>query len=262
MKRSAVIGFAVGLAAGMPLTAPAQDRTATLVGSVRDVDDRPLEDATIEVMGTGARSVTREGGRYRVTGIPPGQRWILVRRDGYAPTRASLTLEEDGRRELRFELKPLPRGSSEDAVLADLGMNRARWQDFVQRSQSAFGTFLTRDELAHSSDDLIDLVRRYLPGRSRLALERRSTDAGVGPGRLLRRTNRSLALANRPYEGGGCTPAISLNGSPPSLGATLADFERDQVEALEIYRRGSWSPTEFAYRDRAAGCGLIVVWLR
>jgi hypothetical protein len=263
MRVRGVIGLVVGLAGATPAAARAQGRTSSLSGSVTDADGRLLKDATIEVMGTGVQTTTNEAGRYRLSGVPSGQRWILVRHRGYRPSRISATLDDGSRRDFPFELKPLPEGATEATVLSDIGMNRVRFQGFLERSQAAFGTFLTQDDLAGSSVDLIDLARQYLPGRSRLALEKRSTDTGVRSARLLRRTNpRASRSANRLYDGSGCTPAISLNGSPPSIGVSLADFDREQVEALEIYRRGSWSPTEFAYRDGTTGCGLIVVWSR
>ena len=242
------IGFVlVAAVAGiLPRTLNAQ--SITVSGAVHDPDGRPLEDASIEILGTKFRATTAAQGTYRFTGVRAGQYWLLARRIGYTPIRITATILAGTDRELAFELERLPRRMSEHTVLADGGMNRHRYQDFVARSHSAFGQFLTRDDIAAFSGDLVALAQLYLPGRSRSTLEQR-----LGTGFISARRGRSTP-ANAD-----CNPAVSFNGGRPLPGLSLADFDRDGVEALEIYRRGSQVPTEFAV-GRPTGCGLIVVW--
>lgn len=252
--------------------AAAQSPAASLRGTLTATDGRPLDGATIEVLGTKVRFTTASGGVYRLDGVPAGRHWILIRRIGYAPVRLTATLGAGEVRVLPVSLEPLPTRLAELTVLAEGGMSRHRYQDFDTRSHSAFGKFLTRDDISRVPGDLIDIVQRHLPGRTRFTLEQRYGAAGdlLTMGRLVRRggyyvaddgtwlpTGRSVGTTFHPD----CTPAISVNGSTPWPGISLADFDREQVEALEVYRRGSWVPTEFAYRE-SLGCGLVVVWLR
>ena len=230
-------------------TAPGtQAQSASVSGIIRDQDGRALEGASIEILGTGFRATTTAPGTYRFTGVPAGQYWLLARRSGYAPIRITATVAAGTDRELPFDLERLPRNVSELTMLADGGMSRHWYQDFVARSHASFGSFLTRDDIVADSGDLVRIAQRHLPGRSRYTLEQR-LGSGFIParGRLAR-----LANAN-------CTPAVSFNGARPEPGLSVADFDRDQVEALEIYPRGNRVPTEFAYSQRT-GCGLIVVW--
>ena len=244
------IGVIVLVALAGPLSREqsAQSATATVSGIVRDQDGRALDGASIEILGTKFHATTTEPGSYRLTGVPAGKYWLLARRIGYAPMRitASITAGQD--RDLPFDLERLPQKLSELTVLADGGIHQYRYQDFVARSHSAFGRFLTRDDMASFPGDLIQIAQRFMPGRSRYTLEQRLAGGFIPAGRRL----ATLADAN-------CTPAVSFNGSRPDPGLSLADFDREDVEAVEIYRRGNWVPTEFAYSQRT-GCGLIVVW--
>ncbi len=235
---STIVGLSQGLGA----------QSTTVSGAIRDQDGRPLEGASIEILGTKLRATTTAPGTYRFTAVPAGQHWLLARRIGYTPIRITATVVAGVDRELNFDLERLPQRISELTVLAEGGMNRHRYQDFVARSHSAFGTFLTRDDIAAYAGDLIGLAQLHLPGRSRYTLEQRFS-TGFVPAR---RSLSQLANAN-------CAPAVSFNGSRPDPGLSLADFDRDEVEALEFYRRGNRVPTEFATSQRT-GCGLIVVW--
>ncbi|MEZ4456680.1 MAG: carboxypeptidase-like regulatory domain-containing protein [Gemmatimonadales bacterium] len=258
---SAVLALAVSASA-----AAAQTRGATVTGTIRAESGGTLEGASVEILGTGFKATTQASGGYRFEQVPRGRYWVLVRRIGYSPARVSVTLADGDDRRLPFELERLPTKLSELTVLAESGMSRPRFQDFQIRSHSAFGTFLTRDDLANYAGDLVSVAQRFLPGRTRLTLEQR---IGAGGGLLLRRggyyladdgsvflVGRTSSLATRD-----CPPAVSVNGSTPMPGLSIADFDLDQVEALEIYRRGNWVPTEFAYQD-VTGCGPVVVWLR
>lgn len=223
-------------------------QSATVSGTIRDQDGRALDGASIEILGTSFRATTTAPGTYQFSEVPAGQYWLLARRIGYTPIRITATVTAGTDRDLPFALERLPRSLSELTVLADGGMTRHRYQDFVARSHSAFGSFLTRDDIASYSGNLIELAQAHLPGRSRYTLEQRLGSGFRAPGGNLSR----LANAN-------CAPAVSFNGARPLPGLSLADFKREDVEALEVYRRGNWVPTEFASSQRT-GCGLIVVW--
>lgn len=246
--------LAVAALAAAPLEA--QERSGILRGLISADSNMPLEGASIEMLGTKFRHTTTAAGTYRFVAVPAGRYWILVRRIGYAPVRISATVESGSDRDLPITLERLPAKLDELTVLADLGMSRHRFIDFQFRSKAAFGTFLTRDDLAASSGDVIAVAQRYLPGRTRFTLEQRGDYSRDG---ILRRRGGyfiTTSLSNRD-----CAPAISINGSSPFPGISLADFDKSEIEAMEIYRRGSWVPTEFSFRNDFT-CGLVVVWLR
>lgn len=247
----------------------AQSTGATLKGLVRTADGVGLEGASVEILGTRFKQTTRAAGAYRFDDVPAGRYWIAVRRIGYSPLRITITLADADRRNLAFEMDHLPVNLSELKVIAQGGMSSERYQDFWSRAHSAFGKFLTRDDITSApGGDLISLVQQHLPGKSRLALEQRLEFAGASPASLAggyyvvddgshRSAGQSLTTLTDPD----CTPLLSINGGSPSPGISLADFDRDALEAIEIYRRGKWVPTEFTLRA-TSGCGLVVLWLR
>ena len=273
MVRSAVL---VVLGLGLAGTAVGQDKTAVVRGVVRDDEGRPVDGASVEVLGTRLLATTGDNGGFRLAAVPSGRYWIVVRRIGFAPIRMTTTVAAGRDREIAIDLERAPQRLSELTVLAHGGMSKPRYQDFFIRSRSAFGAFLTRDDIAQTrGSDVVSVVQRYLPGRTRFALEHRSGSDLYSGGRLYRRFGSSLVYAQdglgsfypagtsalAVFNNPNCGPAISINGSTPWPGASLTDFQLDQVEALEIYRRGSWVPTEFAYRE-GSGCGLVVVWTK
>ncbi len=268
------IGFAV-LGLAMAGSVGAQERVVAVTGVIHDEEGRALDGATIELLGTRLKATTGDNGKFRFEGVPPGRYWIVARRIGYAPIRMTATVTAGVARDLPIELERVPQRLSELTVLSHGGMSRYRYQDFFSRSRSAFGTFLTRDDIVQArGTDLVAVVQRYLPGKTRFALERRTGDSYLG-GRLYRRFGSRLVYrrdelgsffpvgtsAVDVYHNPNCGPAISINGSTPWPGASLTDWQLEDVEALEVYRRGSWVPTEFAYRE-SSGCGLVVIWTR
>jgi len=267
--------FVVGLVLGAR-GAVAQDRDAQVIGTVADGEGRGLDGATIEILGTKLSATSGENGRFRFGPVRPGRYWILARRVGYAPIRMTATLQDGQTRALSLTLEKIPQRLSELTVLAHGGMSGYRHQDFLARSRSAFGTFLTRDDLDRiGGHDLVSVVQRYLPGKTRYTLERRTGETDLFGGRLYRRLGSGRLYARDElgffhsvgsswvdaYYNPNCTPSISVNGATPWAGVSLIDFDVDRLEAIEVYRRGRWVPTEFAYRE-SSGCGLVVLWTK
>jgi hypothetical protein len=269
MRSSIIVTF--GLAAGVAAAA-AQTKGATIAGEVRSADGRPLDGASVDILGSAFRITTADHGTFRFAGVPAGRYWILVRRIGFTPLRISATLGDGDNRFLPLSLAGLPQHLSEIRVMAEDGMSRERYQDFFRRAHTSFGKFLTRDDLAALPGDLVAIAQRFMPGKSRLALEQHFGAAGDLSAGFAERLGgiyggddgSSLPFAGRAlatFANANCTPGVSVNGDAPIPGLSVSDFDRERVEALEIYRRGSVVPTEFAYRN-TTGCGLIVVWLR
>jgi hypothetical protein len=136
-----------------------------------------------------------------------------------------------------------------------------RYQDFIWRSRSSFGHFLTRDDIEKSRpNELGDVVRRYLPFTTSDAFYTPFFPDPFGMDSRFGAFNASRggSLASRR---GSCSPAVSVNGARPMGGWAVNDFRPDDVEAVEVYRQAREIPMEFAGWDVGCG-GLVVVWLR
>ncbi|HEU5219427.1 MAG TPA: hypothetical protein VFU23_12275, partial [Gemmatimonadales bacterium] len=138
-----------------------------------------------------------------------------------------------------------------------------KYQDFVWRSRSSFGHFLTRDDIEKSHAAYLgDIVRRYLPFTTSDAFFHSTfeSDLGFGSNSGWGRDHIgwSSSSASRGRLGGNCAPAVSVNGARPMGGWAVNDFRPEDVEAIEVYRSQFQMPTEF--QGWGAGCGLVVVW--
>jgi hypothetical protein len=244
------------LAAGAPAAVAAQARTAALRGAVSGVDG-PLAGATVEVLGTKRTVLTSETGEFRFDGLTPGRYWINARRIGYGPASFTATLEADSVRQVQITLEAAPQRLKDLEVTA--GMTRNRYYDFLWRSRGSFGRFLTRDDIQRSrAFDAIDLVQRYLPGRSRWALEQGNWfEPSFNPFGAGDWTPAGARLHRNNFD---CAPGVSIDGASPWPGARISDYPIDEIEAIEVYRRVEWVPIEFSRNSTA--CGLVVIWLK
>ncbi len=241
-----LLAFVVAL----PVAAQKPKPVATVSGSVTD-GTHPLGQATVELLGTKLVRLTSGDGRFQFDSLKPGPYWIKVRRIGFAPTALTATLLADQPRNLQIRLEAI--GYQLPDLEVPGGMTETRFAEFRWRKATAWGKFLTRDDIARIRPfDLVDLVQRNLPYTTRFLLEGgEAFEISGGPLYESDRWRRPAPL-RRP-----CAPAVSVQGGTP--GYSLRDFGLEDVEAVEVYR-GNHVPVEFGRRwDR---CGLVVLWLR
>ena len=96
-----------------PLAAQEGDSpSGTLVGQVHDADGLPLPGAAVRVEGTSLATRTGVDGRYRLGGVPSGERTVLVDFLGFEPVEKAVTVAAGGATVLDVALDP----SFDDAV--------------------------------------------------------------------------------------------------------------------------------------------------
>jgi hypothetical protein len=248
-SHSAVLSVAGLLFAAV---ASAQRPTATVSGKVRDSSGQPIPGAEVTVFSTQLKATTTDSGTFMVAGVPAGKYWIGVRRLGFEPLAFTVTLKGDEKRDVGVELEPLPHGLSEVKVRARSNFGR-RYDDFNRRKSSAWGNFITRDDIDKRRPySVSSLVSFYFPGVSHNELDWPSSIYSDAFGRQASYGSRY----------GGCAPAVSVNGGMPMQGWGLGTFDPDQLEAVEVYKgRSMRIPIEFQGFG-GTGCGLVVLWLR
>ena len=238
-------------------TAAAQEKGATISGVVRDSAGTPIEMAEIRIAGTKLRTTSGLMGQFRLDDVPAGKFWFGVRRMGYAPLMTAITLRNGGRREFDVQLEPLPIGLSEVKVKARSGYSgTGRYADFERRRRVAWGSFITRDDIAREKPPSLSwMLTRYLPGYSPYDLDNAWQEFDES---RFTQTSMDRTSFGRSR---GCGVGVSVNGGMP-MGWGLNEFQPNDVEAIEVYRgRTSHFPAEFAHYGRSY-CNLIVVWLR
>ncbi len=239
-------------------------------GIIVDSGGRPIPNA--EIILAGSTRATREPGR-RVAGgtgtfefreLRPGRYFVTVRHIGHVPIRTALTFEEGSPRAIRFEMHPMPQNLPDIVVEAtrfDIGKIGGR----ISRNE---GRLLTRDDLARLAPAVLgEALTPHLPAvrpdtydEPSLGFSRPRSgdiDYGLGP------ANAAARQAQR-FRGRDCPPVISVNGQAARAGWAVNDFDPDDIEAIEVYRRRDRIPTEF--QDDLLvrrSCGsLMVIWLK
>ena len=259
--RIAGLGMLLGIAAPIStLTAQKPAKPSPVMrGAVQDTLGQPLEGAQIEILGLKLAATTPGAGSYRIDDIKPGKYWVAVRRIGYAPLRTTLTFNPGDDREIVFQLEPVAHVLPEVVVQGEDTRWMRRYQDFVWRSHSSLGHFLTRDDIKKSHAAYLgDIVRRYLPFTTSDVFFHSTFENGSNfMENRLGWFGGSSSLSRSRF-GRDCSPAVSHNGARPIGGWAVNDFQPEDVEAIEVYRSGFQMPTEFI--GWGATCGLVVVW--
>lgn len=225
------------------------ERTASLVGRVTDINGRPVPDADVLVLGTRYESHTDAEGVFELTGLPPGPTLITVRRLGFRRLQTEVNLELDVEvavPDSALQLQYMP--TELEPVVITAAAHRKREQvGFERRREQMTGRFTTREEFIDEGVvPVTSEVIRKLGGFSfrwskdftPLIYSRRR---GFVCFPLVFRDN--LFLGTTDPEG----RITNLNAAVPL----------EQVDAIEVYNGGSL-PSEF--NRTGSVCGAIVFW--
>jgi hypothetical protein len=184
---------------------------------------------------------------------------ITAKRLGYEET-TTPTLYFDNRQLFQVEVRLDP----EAILLAPLEIvawagviQNALHEGFLNRVETGFGHYITRDQVEARNPARVSDLLRDLPG---------VTVSGGAVGnrpsiRMVRATNRNCAT--QIWVDGMLVNArgISTNGSLSPMDFRIDDVVTPaSIEGIEVYRGLSTVPPEFLNRD--ADCGVIAIWTK
>lgn len=246
------------LAVFLPAAAAAQrvDSTITLIGRVRDqVDSGAIAHATINVLGTSLVSYVDGKGQFRIDGVQPGTRELVIRALGYAKLIESDEFSGSSIVRRDYYMQRVPHLLTEMVVQGRAMRVPRGMEDVYRRGARGWGTFITREQI--DSLDPIDIksMLATIPGVS-------ANDRGVAfqrcPPMWLpqlwidgQRVTRFKRQAQRDRNSWGPTP------DPYFLNEQLVGVLPRQVQAIEVYASNSSTPAEFM---DGSGCGTIAIW--
>lgn len=239
--------FAAGalVLASAPVSAqdgsPETKRPAVLVGQVVSASTGlPVEGAVVMLMGSTFGALTDEDGNFRIPQTWAGVDSIEVRFIGYEPSHLVVDLVPNETTRVTLLL------SQTVVRLADLVVEvrqtrRARnLRGFVERMGKGFGSFFTPRQIRSRNPRLPSDLLRGEPGVSVGRISYGRAEIFLGKGASL-----------------GCPPALYLDGMYQS-GMQFDDLSREDLGAVEIYKRDIETPMEFL--RTSSTCGAIVVW--
>jgi len=242
LDRPVEIAQAGTASASTDRAAPGRGRRE-LVGAVRDVKGRPIEDATVSVHSEVAH--TDVTGSFQLWTMDVDTATIQVRRLGYAPVDA--VLKAHGRQWDTVVVEMDRGGVMLNAVNVNEIANRRAigLRDFEKRRAVGLGQFVTRAEIeAKATNRLSELLR---------------TKRGV---RVVRsRTGiNGIRFALHASDRRGCEPATWVDGQRVP-GLEVDELIPSDIEAIELYETFGSTPTEFT-TGATSTCGTIVIWTR
>lgn len=227
------------------VTAKAQPGEARgdLLVSIVDSSGVAVAGVRIVLGGRAGYGESDAGGQYRIRGIQAGRVALDLQRLGFQ--RKTVEVEVFGGRTVEtvitmaMAVQPLEPATVSAAVAP---RRAARFAEFERRRSSAFGHFLTREEIERRHSVSFTELLRMVPG----------VRVVTGFGRA------SIRL-----RGARCPPHVWIDGTP----AGAAEFNLDAlpletVQGVEIYSGISNVPAELMAGRARGRCGVIVVWTR
>lgn len=226
---------------------PARRGSASLRGRVTNKAGLPVASARVGLVGQRASTLTRENGEFTLDALPVGIQTVSVRRLGYAPAEASVSLSESAPARVTVimgafvpELPAVEVVSRRDAGLEKLG--------FLRRKREGMGGhFLTPEQIEARRATRVTELFSTVP----------TLRASGGPrGRLVSKGRLS--------GWGGCVAVTVDRLSWGDLGPGDIDsfFHPEEVAAIEVYE-ASQAPIEFSVFSTAGEhCSVVVVWTK
>lgn len=254
--------FALLLAAvSLPAIAAAQqsDSTVTLLGRVADgVDSGAVANATVNIVGSAYVVRTNGWGYFRIDGVHPGSRELVIRALGYARLTQSIDVVAGAKPERDFYMMRVPHVLSEMVVNGRAMRVPRGFEEIYRRGARGWGAFITREQIDSINPVDLKTMLATIPGVA-------TNDYGVffqrcppsWPPQLWidgQRVTRFKKMATpASYRIGGEDP------DPYFFNELLTGILPTQVQAVEVYTSTSSTPAEFSDQS---GCGVVAVWTK
>lgn len=230
----------VSSAPGAPTTTVGRRGNAVLTGIVLDPTGMPLSRARVSVAGDTTATLSDAEGRFTLNNLRSGTRTVAVRRLGFQPAEAAVTLHSRAPTHVTVKLGEFV------AVLDTVRINAKSEQTldrvgFNRRKQIGTGYYMTPDEISKRvGEDLVSLL-------SMAPMLRRANDGG------------KTVIAGRPRGGDFECVTYVVDGDPWN-GGGIEDFIRsDDIAAIEVYS-SSFVPAQF--RRATQDCETVVIWTK
>jgi hypothetical protein len=217
--------------------------TGGVAGTVRDSLGTPVAGALISVAGTDLVVETDESGEFRLAKARAGEMSLRVRRIGFQPDTARITVVAGSTVPVEFVLARL---AVELTPLVVYGRRNVTGPigGFYDRLSRGMGHFFTREQIERRNPMTMTDLFRMIPGA-------RVESRGLGGNSVRFRNAR-------------CAPLVWLDGTPTYAGEFPLDaLDPRSFEGVEIYSGPASVPAEFqGNRYMSSACGTVILWSR
>jgi hypothetical protein len=250
-------GFALALLSTLSLIAvpPAagQSRPGVLELIVLDGErSEPL--ANVQVLLDGrAAGVTDAAGFVRLASLQPTEVSLILSLIGYQAMDLAVGISEGETTILTIPLEIEPVVVSGVQAEVEKGFGSRQLVAFYERVRTGTGQYITREEIERRRPGNLSELMRSLPG---IGL---TTTAGGDRPMVEARTSAVGDLLDRGSPD--CAIQYFIDGTPIKPihdGVIGAEVSINEIEGIEIYRRGSTVPS--TYSRLKNNCGVILIW--
>lgn len=228
--------------------ATAQNKSATLVGWIRDSSGTAVVGADVRPTGSELMARTDSTGRFRISSLDPGKTTFQVRRLGYTPQSFDVTLHPASTDSVAVKMTPSV--TLLDAINANT-TSRLQYQAieefYKRRAKGGGGYFVTREDIEVHHSSLLSDALRFAPGV-------RITRPGSS------RSGGGLRFSINNSKAWDCPPQIWVDGRRVR-GAEVDDYPAGDVEAVELYGGPATVPVQFSLSSNTT-CGTVLIWTR
>jgi hypothetical protein len=229
----------------------------------------PIAGATVAFETLGLTTTTDADGRFRLTGIRPGNQIVTIKKIGFVALKSMMAFRSDDSVDTDLMLVRTQAAQSLAAVkVEERSMREWKIQEFEDRRKLGFGQFITRELIDKNEGRLLTDLLAMISGPKILNGDSGHAWAFSGGGATSFRNNgpvldtldRLMRASN-----GLCYTAVYVDGVAAYTGAyreRLFDLNTVRPESLvgvEYYRSGL-EPIQYAAMRNA--CGLLLLWTR
>jgi hypothetical protein len=206
--------------------------TATLTGTVRGPDGRPMANAQARVAGAAGTARTDSLGRFVLTNLPAGTQLLETRQVGYRLGETPVELRSGKSTDICVSLVRI---ASLDSIR--IVARRSRYREFESRSKG-FGRYLNEQDIEKRNAIETSELLRMIPGFQ-----------VIGTGfdtKVVSTRNRRLR--------GACDVNVVIDGLQHQDINLIAPQD---LGALEAYSGPAGAPIEYD-----SSCGVVVLWTK
>ena len=218
----------------------------------------PLEGVEIQLDGKNPAVRTTVDGLFVIDSVERGVHVVSLRRVGYLPQNAVLSVGDEKPSSLHYRMSPTTR-LLETVIVEGVSESQSiGMRGFAERRVAHFGIFIGAEELQRfRGGSLASLIQLHVRGFDLVPLERGGMSAGLA---LAARRFRSLG-SGRPQP---CFSQVYIDGQRAGGQRDgpfdLNQLKQEDIAGMEFYRGASETPSEFSGPN--AACGTLVIWTR
>lgn len=226
------------------IEAQSAEKYGEVAGFVRDSSGKAIAGVRITMPGITRQAESDERGHFRLHHVAAGRAVLELQRIGFLRKTTDVIVQSGRTTEVAIVLTAvaLSLPPAQIAATATPPKPSGRFAEFDRRRSSAFGHFITRDEIERQHAMHFTDILRLIPG------------VRIAPG---------FAQSGVRLRGARCPPHVWIDGTP----AGAAEFNLDAipletVQGVEVYSGVATVPAELMAGRMRGRCGVIVVWTR